>query len=510
MGVTRLSFAASLLHGINAPVTDSNLRIVVAWTIAENGAPQFAGQDTSAPTGSSNYNPLGCTLTMLGSTNSGGGLQSYVNWSQGLQATISMILQSNMSAILTMLQQGDASPQTAAATIDGSPWGTHDLTAGMIQSANVKPDGGQTISGLITELTGGNPTSASLWVVGSEQNPDMDYWTCINQYAMSAQLYCFSDGNALYVADGLKLMSQTPTDVITLLDPRLVEAHLTYDNTTFNYTHHALKKGNVVRRAALARTTSPTECEIKIICEIDKYRGGDLVVLQGFGQAADGPWLVGECRRSIFAPFSTLTLVQAMAPLNAATGSLLGPAFLEGAAATARGSGTVINAMVSAAADIDSQHIPYEYGGGHAHAGQPDQGDPGGNHVGGYGQTGFDCSGAVAAVLAAGGLWVEGSSVPASNGIVDTLLAQHRVLLGAGHGIPECTLYDTPDHIFMRLNGEFWGTADGVGNIPAGSSGGGWIPNGQPGTGFRVTHVPPFILGEQPAQLNSSLGGGGG
>ena len=632
MAVTRLSFASSLLTALNCPVNAANLRIVVGWEVAEGGAgPQFGVSGNTA-----DYNPMNTKLQLLGSRDSGGGIQAYLSWKQGLDATAQTISQPNMSAILSMLQTGTASPQTAVQVITGSQWGTTSppLTAALIQAQSTTSDGGQPIAGNLFAPGTSNKVSASLWIVGSEQNPDEDYWSCINRYAMSAQLYAFSDGEALYVADGIQLMGQTPADVITLMDPRVIEAHLTYDNclsldtpiptpdgwttmadvqtgdlvlgsdrrptrvlgvsevhrdhdcyrvefsdgtsvvaddghlwatntgirttaeirgtltarvelaervreprtvravtpvpsvpvkciavdapdhlylvgdgmipthnTSFQGTHDAVvsRDGQTVRRAALARTTSPTECELKIICDIDAYRGGDVVILQGFGQAADGLWLLGECRRSVFDPFSTLTLVQGMAPLSAQTGTSLGVGYLAGAAAVAKGAGTVINAMVSQAASINNQHLPYEFGGGHAHAGTPDAGRVGGNHVGGFGVPGFDCSGAVAAVLAAGGLWQ--GSVPASTGIVDALLAKQYVLPGAGHGVPECTLYDSPHHIFMRLNGEFFGTEDGTGHIPTGSSGGGWIPNGSAGTGWRVTHVPPTILGQRPSAL---------
>jgi hypothetical protein len=180
-----------------------------------------------------------------------------------------------------------------------------------------------------------------------------------------------------------------------------------------------------------------------------------------------------------------------MAPINAITGLPLGPAFLTGSAATAKGSGSVINAMVSEATTINNEHLPYVWGGGH-----PKTGVPSGGPV-----PGFDCSGAVAAVLAAGGIWTQ-SSVPTSDGIVTTLLSQGGVLApGYGNGKPEVTLFDTPNHIFMRINSEFFGTADGGGGVPPSSPGGGWIPNGSPGTGYRVTHVLPSVLGQQGAKV---------
>lgn len=375
----------------------------------------------------------------------------------------------------------------------------------MISGAAVsKTDGGSPVSGVTgggifglggTGTSSGGP-NGSLWQVGDSMNPDMDYWTCMNQYSQDAQWYFFSDGESLYAADGFKLMGQTPAAVIVLFDPNVIDASLTYDNTAFQATHTSLKKGKVVRRAALARTTSPTECEIKLICAIDKFRGGDVVYLKMFGPA-DGLWMIGEARRSIFELYTTLTLVQAMMPVNALTGLALGPQFVPGKKASAPGSGTVIAAMLSEAASINNEHLPYLYAGGHSSAGTP-SGSP---------NPGFDCSGAVGAVLAAGGIWREGAPVPASNTIVDELLARGGVLApGQGHGNPEVTLIDNSTHIYMRINGQFWGTWAGGSDAPGG---GGWCASGSimssmGGIPTRVTHILPTVLGEQPAQVTST------
>src|SRR6185437_5342894 len=96
-------------------------------------------------------------------------------------------------------------------------------------------------------------------------------------------------------------------------------------------------------------------------------------------------------------------------------------------------SGTVIAAMITEASSINNQVVPYEYGGGRQQIGQPDKGIAGGNHVGGYGTV-----------------------------------------------RPECTLFDNPGvHIFMRLNGQIFGTSDGGGTpTSGGGSGGAWLTSG--------------------------------
>ena len=500
MAVTRQSWANSVLSALGLPTSKSNVQIMVGWTLAEGGAgPQFGVAGNTA-----SFNPLNTKQVMPGSTDSGGGIQAYQSWAQGLEATIQTLSNGNFGSILSMLQSGEATPAAAAAAIDGSRWGTQDLTAALISGATTT--GGDPVQGVTgggifglggTGTSSGGP-NGSLWQVGDSLNPDQDYWTTINQYGQDAQWYVFSDGDALYAADGFKLMGQTPAALIALFDPNVLAADLTYDNTAFQATHTSLKKGKVVRRAALARTTSPTECEIKVICDIDKFRGGEVVYLKQFGPA-DGLWLVGECRRSMFQIYSTLTLTQAMMPVNALTGLELGPQYLAGSAASAAGSGTVIATMISEAASISNEHLPYVWGGGHKSVGKPDGGQSGSP------VPGFDCSGAVAAVLAAGGLWPDNTSVPSDAGVISQLLNQGGVIApGQGTGRPEVTLFDNPGHhIYMRINGQYWGTWAGGADAPGG---GGWCPSGFPMPGFNAYHVLPSVLGQQPAQISQQGG----
>jgi hypothetical protein len=118
------------------------------------------------------------------------------------------------------------------------------------------------------------------------------------------------------------------------------------------------------------------------------------------------------------------------------------------------------------------------YGGGHAHAGRASVGIRGPGYNGH--RKGFDCSGSVAAVLAGGGLWPAGGGVPADNGIISQLRSQGLIARGAGRGPVEVTLYDDPGvHIFMNIDGRFFGTSDGGGGgNPRG--GAGWLNDGAP------------------------------
>jgi hypothetical protein len=258
--------------------------------------------------------------------------------------------------------------------------------------------------------------------------------------------------------------------------------------------------------------TSPTQVTLRVICDIDKFRGGDTVYLAAFGPS-DGVWLIGERRRSVFQPYSDLTLVQAMQPINASSGLALGVQYQTGPAASKPGAGTVIAAMISEAATINNDDYQYRWGGGHPQAGTPSVGEVGGPAGSAGPPPGFDCSGAVAAVLVAGGLWQKGAPVGGDASIPAALLGSGNptgapvAVPSSGSGTPEVTIYDCPGvHIFMRINGEIWGTADGSGHLPATpNQGAGWIPNGVPGgPGFTPIHIRQDVLGQSATAVASS------
>jgi hypothetical protein len=137
---------------------------------------------------------------------------------------------------------------------------------------------------------------------------------------------------------------------------------------------------------------------------------------------------------------------------------------------------SVVNALTNAANLVTEGDFPYVYGGGHAQAGIASIGIKGPGYNGR--RIGLDCSGAVAAVLAGAGIWQPTSGVPNDAGIIAQLRSEHLIARGAGHGASEVTLYDDPGvHIFMNIDGHFFGTSDGGGGgNPAG--GAGWLDDG--------------------------------
>jgi hypothetical protein len=161
----------------------------------------------------------------------------------------------------------------------------------------------------------------------------------------------------------------------------------------------------------------------------------------------------------------------------------------------------VINAMTAYATTLGSQDYPYVWGGGHIQAQIASVGVTGPGHNGK--RRGFDCSGAVAAVLAAGGLWPKGQGVPNDAGVIQYLLKQGLIARGPGTGPYQVTLYDDPGiHIFMNIDGRFFGTSDGSGGGDA-AGGPGWLSDGaydalNPRV-FRRYHLLPSALQDSSA-----------
>ena len=163
----------------------------------------------------------------------------------------------------------------------------------------------------------------------------------------------------------------------------------------------------------------------------------------------------------------------------------------------------VINALTSAATRVTAEDTPYVWGGGHGQAGVASVGVRGPGYNGR--RVGFDCSGAVAAVLAAAGLWPAGAGVPADNGVIAELLAQHLIARGVGATPDSVNLYDEPGvHIFMNIDGRFFGTSDGGGGGDA-KGGAGWLSDGAwdaSDPAFKKYHFLPSVLAQRTSYGN--------
>ena len=155
----------------------------------------------------------------------------------------------------------------------------------------------------------------------------------------------------------------------------------------------------------------------------------------------------------------------------------------------------MLNALTASANSVTVKDYPYVWGGGHGAAGVASVGAPGPGHNGS--RIGYDCSGAVAAVLARVGLWPAGSGVPNDAGMISALLRSRLIAAGPATAPDGVTLYDHPGvHIFMNINGRFWGTSDGgAGADPKG--GPGWLSDGAwdaHSRQFKQYHFVPAVL----------------
>jgi hypothetical protein len=157
----------------------------------------------------------------------------------------------------------------------------------------------------------------------------------------------------------------------------------------------------------------------------------------------------------------------------------------------------VINALAESASAVTKGDYPYVWGGGHAAAGVAGVGIKGPGHNGR--RVGYDCSGSVAAVLSGAGLWPAGSPVPNDAGVIKQLLQDKLIARGPGSAPDEVTLYDDPGvHIFMNIDGRFFGTSDGgAGNSSQVKGGAGWLDDGAPDASsraFKQYHILPAVL----------------
>lgn len=121
--MTPAIFAEQLLARLALPVTDNNVRALVAFQYQEGGHTNHAL-----------YNPLNTMLKTSSSVNfntgkPGGGVQAYSSWDEGLEATAKTMAQNNMRPIVDSLR-ASASPVETVAKIGASDWGWWDPKKG--------------------------------------------------------------------------------------------------------------------------------------------------------------------------------------------------------------------------------------------------------------------------------------------------------------------------------------------------------------------------------------------
>jgi hypothetical protein len=154
----------------------------------------------------------------------------------------------------------------------------------------------------------------------------------------------------------------------------------------------------------------------------------------------------------------------------------------------------VVNALTRTADALAAGNYPYVWGGGHALAGVAGVGARGPGYNGH--RRGFDCSGSVAAVLSGAGLWPAGAGVPGDYGVIQYLARAGLIVRGPGRAPNSVNLYDHPGvHIFMSINGRYFGTTDGgAGNSKGGPT---WLDDSAPlsySHAYHRWHFQPWVL----------------
>jgi hypothetical protein len=175
-----------------------------------------------------------------------------------------------------------------------------------------------------------------------------------------------------------------------------------------------------------------------------------------------------------------------------------------------------IQAMIDAAQAITNSDYPYAYAGGHPAAGTPSSGSA--SESGGPTVLGFDCSGAVAAVLSAAHAGVApGSACGKDSTIFSQVQSSCPGSSGPGTGNPEVTLWDlSGTHIFMSINGKYFGTSDGhARNASQKNGGAGWLDDGHPDTSsytpwhFSASYLNDTVSYAAPKTSKDDSGAGG-
>lgn len=372
-------------------------------------------------------------------------------------------------------RSGDANWTTGAILVPSAIAGRKSYA----QQAYAAYSGNITSNGSPGSSTSNSSKQSASFSVNSVGMPNGDYWTAANNFAQSAAWYLFSDGDFLYIADGQEIMNQTPAAVLSFPwnDSRVLRMDGTYDNSAFQFVSNGKPKNRVKQRSKLAKNTSPVQISVDYICDIDAIRGGDVIMIAGTG-LYDGPWLVGDCTRSIFSIFSTLTLVPPQQPLNATTG---------GTKASVPGGGEkgTVGAVITMAKFLSSKQLV-------RNTSNVTQKYPDYNH------DGYDCAGGVAYILYNAGFDI--SAIGGGLGKYGPRSNYWETWGVPGRG-KEMTIWANYNHIFIEFH------VPGIGSGHQGwDSGHSWVAsapwyadtfydgdyvtNGQNGVPFTPRHWP--------------------
>ena len=272
-----------------------------------------------------------------------------------------------------------------------------------------------------------------------------DSWTCIQRLASEVKWRAFMVAGTLYFISDDELLASQPQNTIT-------ETSAGISSIDFDIDAGKRASQATIRAQAARWTAAP----------------GTVIELKAAGPA-NGRWLVATIRRSLFDVETEITLKRPSAKLPEPKPESTGTG--KTTSSSTPQTDSKAERAYSAAARMTAKKWPYVYGGGHASCGSPSGG-------------GFDCSAAVAAVLAAAGLGFErGQGVPASGE-----MATSWGKPGKGKYL---TMYANAEHVFLvfSIPGKRY-KHFGTGDWGKGWRGAGFNPNPHPTANFTARHWP--------------------
>lgn len=390
-------WAATLLRRLGIHQTPGAVQGLVGWSKAEGG---HWNNDAR-------YNPLNTTQGASGAKAINGvGVKSYGSWQQGLDATVETLHNGHYGGILKALQSG--SPDAVASAIGKTPWGTN--------------------AGLAAKAIASTPRVAGVHAAG------------------------IGDGSG-GAARAASVSSQPETALADMLaqppQPQAAGAGV----------------ADLLGQLQVARKPAPVQ---SMGVQAPSFSAAPALP-QGYQQATSGGGAPGSSGSDNLAQLlqsvsglkgQDPTPVSGGQDAGAQGGSQASPSTTPQAARKPGAPITDVKRLLGRAAAIDSQELPYVYGGGHgAKASKP--GTP------------LDCSSAVSKVLGID---------PRVSGDFERFGSPGR----AGKG--GVTIYANKGHVLMEIDGRFWGTS---GSNPGG--GAGWIDKSQISPqylkGFTARHL---------------------
>ena len=133
-------FAKQLLSGLGIAATPQNISNITTWENMEGGNWHNTAK----------FNPLNTSYQASGSTNfntgkSGGGVQAYTSWGQGVQSTINTLTGKNATSrgytnIIDLLRRGNASQSDFLSALQASSWDAGHYGGGVSTSTGGNND----------------------------------------------------------------------------------------------------------------------------------------------------------------------------------------------------------------------------------------------------------------------------------------------------------------------------------------------------------------------------------